>query len=97
MKTARAALSLFAFVGLAACVIQPADAPPPDARPMPVPPGANPAPGRPTQPATGEPNYSNLPTPAPAPTGTGVQAPPSRDCPDVQCRMHCDHGFLEDA
>lgn len=94
---ARAGLSFLAFAGLAACVVQPADAPPPDARPVPVSAGGTqPAPGS-TQPATGEPDYTNLPKPGPLPTGTGQQAEPTRDCPSVQCRMHCDHGFLKDA
>ena len=47
--------------------------------------------------ATGEPDYSNLPKPGPALTGHGEQAPPTRDCPSVQCRLQCDHGFLKDA
>lgn len=96
MIIARAGLSLLAFLGLAACVVQPADAPPPDARPVAVSPGGTPAPA-PPQPATGDPDYSNLPKPGPAPTGHGQQAPPTRECPSAQCRMHCDHGFLKDA
>lgn len=79
-----------------ACTLQPADAPPPDARTVPMPgPTPDPAPG-----ASAAPVNPGTPSPAPGPTGrtpTSRTPAPDRSCPELDCQQDCEHGYLKDA